>query len=103
MQKVVSVNIIKSMLPVIKSKFNTKLTRRMKELKEQHEKSKSFFNKKEYDDNHWRREALREGICGLDWDKSFIEDLETCIKNSGDVVLEVRELNILHKMYEEEI
>lgn len=103
MLKVVSINIIKSMLPVIKSKFNTKLTRRMKELKEKHENSKSFFNKKEYDDNHWRREALREGICGLDWDKSFIEDLEISTKNNGDVILEIRELNILYKMYEEEL
>jgi phospholipid-binding lipoprotein MlaA len=45
MQKVISVNVVKPMIPVIKSKFNTKLERRIKEIVKRHEESKSFFKK----------------------------------------------------------
>ena len=102
MQKVISVNVVKPMIPVIKSKFNTKLERRIKEIVKRHEESKSFF-KKERDMKAVRREALTEGICGLHYDKSFIEDLELCVKNSGDIILDVKELNFLYYLFEEKL
>lgn len=102
MQKIVSVQVIKNMLPVIKSKFNTKLERKIKKLVKQHEESKSFF-KKEIDMKQIRREAMNEGICGLCYDQSFISDLEIAVKNVGDVILESSELSLLYSLYEEEL
>lgn len=102
MQKIISVQVIKNMLPVIKSKFNTKLDRKIKKLVKQHEDSKSFF-KKEIDMNQIRREAMNEGICGLCYDQVLISDLEIAVKNVGDVILDSSELSLLYSLYEEEL
>lgn len=100
MQKIISLNVAKSMLPVIKSKYNTKLERRIKVLTEQY-KSKSNFIFKMPSEDEIKREARHE--MNFSCDSVFIRELEICCQNAGDLILNANEVEYLNKLFEEKV
>lgn len=100
MQKIISVNIIKQMLPVIKTKLNTKIERRVNELIKEDENKKSIFKQKKTRDE-FLIDVKHE--MGIRCDLHFVRELEICTKNPGDVLLEPREIDYLNSLYEAEL
>lgn len=98
MQKIISVNVIKPMLLVIKAKANAQLE---KATKEQIEINKRAFFKQNTDHEEIKKD-LKETF-KFSSIFSFIQDLEVCCKNTGDLILSANEVEYLNTLYEKEL
>lgn len=93
MQKVISINVLKPMLLVIRAKLKTKIER---EIKSQTQSNGSLFKKS--------TESIKKQAMILYSDQAdFVHQLEICCKQTGDVIMSADELEQLNLYYEEDL